>query len=79
MTDSPSWVQNAMWAAKHTGEPAGASEFGGAPGPDAHAHADPPPEHRGYPNRYMPISEPASPENISIQSLRRGTGGTPNG
>lgn len=69
-----SWVENAMWEAKRTPEPAGASEFGGAPGPDAHAHADPPPQQRGYPDRYMPISEPQSPEEISIGQAKRGTG-----
>lgn len=74
---STNWAQNAMWAAKHTPEPADASEFGGAPGPDAHAHADPPPEHRGYPDRYKPITPAQSPDEISIQRVRRGTGGTP--
>jgi hypothetical protein len=83
MTDSASWAENAMSAAKHTREHPDASEFGGAPGPDPHAHADPPSSERGYcqeplaGGRYMPISPAASPDDISIQSLRRGTGGTP--
>ena len=69
-----SWAEKAMWEAKHLREAPDASEFGGAPGPDPHAHADPPPEHRGYPNRYMPITPAQSPEDISIGRAKRGTG-----
>lgn len=74
MTDSASWAENAMSAAKHTREHPDASEFGGAPGPDAHAHADPPPTHQGYAagplgsGRYMPISPPQSVEDIATMS-----------
>jgi hypothetical protein len=74
MPDGASWVENAMWTARRSREPAGASEFGGAPGPDPHAHADPPPEHRGYPDRYMPITPPQSGDEISIGRAKRGTG-----
>jgi hypothetical protein len=68
------WLDNAMYAAKHTPEPEGASEFGGAPGPDPHAHADPPPTHRGYPDRYMPITPAQSADEISVETAKRGTG-----
>ena len=70
----PIHVENAMWKAKNTPEHPDASEFGGAPGLDPHAHADPPPEHRGYPNRYMPISPAQSLDDISIGRAKRGTG-----
>lgn len=80
MTDGTrysSWLDNAMSAAKRFKEPDGASEFGGAPGCDPHAHADPPPSHRGYPGRYKPISPPQSVSEIGIESVPRGTGGIP--
>ena len=77
MTSGAPWLDKAIWEAKRTNEPKSASEFGGSIGYDPHAHADPPATHRGYPNRYMPISEPASPDDISIGSRPRGTGGTP--
>jgi hypothetical protein len=78
------WAENAMRAAQRIREPAGASEFGGAPGPDAHAHADAPPTHAGYrqgnggpgSGRYQPISPPQSPDDISTGTLPRGAGGT---
>jgi hypothetical protein len=74
MAYGTNWPQNAIWVAKHTREPAGASEFGGAPGPDAHAHADPPPTHAGYPGRYVPVSDPQSPAEISVERASRGLG-----
>jgi hypothetical protein len=52
----------------------GAQEFGGAPGPYPHAHGNPPPSHRGYPGRYMPISEAASTSHISLGRANLGTG-----
>ena len=66
MSSGVPFLDETMWRAKRTREPVGASEFGGAPGPDPHAHADPPPSHRGYRagplggGRYMPIMPPAS-------------------
>ena len=37
----------------------------------------PPPAHAGYPGHYVPLSAPASPDDISIGTVGRGTGGTP--
>jgi len=72
MSSGVPFLDETMWRAKRTREPVGASEFGGAPGPDPHAHADPPPSHRGYlagplgGGRYMPIMPPASVSDIEI-------------
>ena len=74
MAYGTNWPQNAIWAAKRFKEPAGASEFGGAPGPDAHAHADPPPTHVGYPGRHVPISDPQSPCDVVVSPVGRGRG-----
>ena len=74
MSSGSAWLDNAIWEAQHTREPAGASEFGGAPGPDPHAHGNPPPSQRGYPGRYMHISEAASTSDISLGRVNRGTG-----
>ena len=45
MSSGVPFLDETMWRAKRTREPVGASEFGGAPGPDPHAHADTPPSH----------------------------------
>jgi hypothetical protein len=77
MSTGAAWLDKAMWDAKRFKEPDGASEFGLPAGEDAHAHGKPPPQHRGYPRRYVPITPPSSPDEISIGSNPRGTGGVP--
>jgi hypothetical protein len=67
MTTGTPWTDQAMATASRIEEPAGASEFGGAPGPDAHAHADPPPT-QGYPGRYIPLTPPESVNEIATMS-----------
>jgi len=74
MSSGSAWLDNAIWEAQHTREPAGASEFGGAPGPDPHPRGNPPPSQCGYPGRYMPISDAASTSDISLGRVNRGTG-----